>query len=90
MCYIDEPDVFSQREVVARKRHQCVECDRGIKPGDTYEQSRGLWDGKWSSFKTCARCARLRSKVQGLMLDAWGDGCIAFGDLKEQIRELRQ
>lgn len=56
----DMPEVFDSMWRKARKPHRCVECSRGIKPGDRYEYASGIWDGEPDSYKTCARCVRLR------------------------------
>jgi hypothetical protein len=46
----------------ARKTYACCECSSMIQRGDTYEYVAGLWDGYWSTFRTCDRCAKLREK----------------------------
>lgn len=56
MCEL--PDVFEQFDRVARKRHTCCECPKygTILPGQTYQVSQGLWDGKWETYKRCQDC----------------------------------
>ena len=50
MC---SPTVFDQIDRRARKHHTCCECGFVIHPGDVYEETRGLWDGRWDTYKTC-------------------------------------
>ena len=59
----DGPDVLTERIVRARKSYKCYECYEIIKPGDTYEYTKGLWDGTCSTFKTCRLCARIRDSL---------------------------
>lgn len=45
----------------ARKHHACGECSWQIAPGDKYEHVAGVWDGSWSTFKTCLSCVEIRA-----------------------------
>jgi len=47
--------------VKARKEYKCGECHGAIKPGEMYEHFRGLFDGRWESFRTCSTCMEIRS-----------------------------
>ena len=45
------------RLVRARKNHTCEACDTGIKKGQLYRITRGIWEGyMWSGGKRCLRC----------------------------------
>jgi len=59
---VDEPGpaVCATSTRTARKEHHCCECGELIGKGQRYENVRGLWDGHWSEFKTCAPCAAIR------------------------------
>ena len=70
----EAPAVFKEVTRRARKRHRCGECLGLIEPGAAYHESRGLWDGQWSSHKTCKSCF----VVANDLLD-----CYSFGDLAE-------
>lgn len=59
----DGPEVGTKTMRKARKLHKCCECHQEINPGETYEHVTGLWDGAWSSFKTCAICVRIRDDL---------------------------
>ena len=72
----DRPAVFEEVTRRARKRHRCGECLGLIEPGATYHESRGLWDGQWSTHKTCGPCY----VVAHTLLH-----CYAFGDLVEGL-----
>lgn len=65
ICLLDNYDgaqaeVCTETYRTARKEHRCCECGGTIQPGAVYEYVRGLWDGYWSTFKTCLPCARIR------------------------------
>lgn len=61
MCdYIDEPcDVWAETPRVARKPWRCSECGRAIAPGTRYVESRGLYEGCWSTTRTHGPCLAL-------------------------------
>ena len=61
--YEDGPDVFSEAWRKARKLHRCCECGSDIENGEVYEYVKGLWDGHWSEYKTCEKCADLRESL---------------------------
>lgn len=58
MCVDDyEPsDVWSATVRKARREHRCDECGRTIVPGERYEHVSSLYDGSWSTLKTCPHC----------------------------------
>ncbi len=41
----------------ARKPWVCCECGDAIALGQTYEHNTALYEGEWSDYRTCARCA---------------------------------
>lgn len=62
MCMYDDSDpatVFRRQERTAAKEHRCGECGRTIARGEKYHHVVGLWDGWWSTFKTCAQCRQV-------------------------------
>lgn len=60
-CYdAPAPEVYQTKMVTARKPHRCWECRDPIAAGDRYELTKGLWEGSWGSFKTCADCAAVK------------------------------
>ena len=65
MC--DLPTLYSERDVRARKQHRCCECRISIKAGETYSRVEGLWDGQFSTYKTCTPCAEFRNWLAQMM-----------------------
>jgi len=70
------PAVFEEVTRRAKKRHCCGECKGLITPGCHYWESRGLWEGQWSTHKTCGSCY----VIAHTMLP-----CYLFGDLMDCI-----
>lgn len=61
----------------ARQTYTCCECGEKIQVGERYQCVSGLWSNGWMAFRTCLRCAKVRSDYGGAL----------FGDLREQILE---
>lgn len=61
MCAIDYADdaftIYRRKTAKARKAHKCDECAREIQAGETYFYAFGVYDGRGSSYHTCAHCA---------------------------------
>lgn len=53
-------EMFTQRQVKARKRHKCCECREPIEVGQPYECCAVKCDGEWHTFQTCLLCAEIR------------------------------
>jgi len=85
-CQIDSnwgeeaTELFNECERRARKEHVCCECRRTIERGETYVVESGMWDGRFSEYKTCQDCISIR-KVYfcGYMYE-----CL-WSDLKDSI-----
>ena len=75
----DYPDVYVPRIIKARKEHTCDECGEAIRPGTLYEHVRGLWDGVWSTHRTCHPCVLIRR-------DFFSCGFI-HGEMREHFSE---
>lgn len=59
--YSDEPaEFFHEENRKARKNHECSECGRIIKKGETYQRCTGKNDGEFWDFVTCLLCAEIR------------------------------
>lgn len=59
MCRVDyaEPcDVFNQVARKARYQQSCGECGCAIMPGSRYEFVSMLYEGHWSTARTCLDC----------------------------------
>lgn len=84
MCVCGEsPSWFVVEYPVARKEHKCCECSSAIPKGEKYQVSKGVWDGGFSSYKTCEICHKVRSKA--LANDHDLIECLAFGYLWETV-----
>jgi hypothetical protein len=81
-CYCDydydNPEPFSSDMVRARVEHTCVECKETIPKGAIYRRDKGCWEGKWSQFDTCRRCAAIRDDH----CDCW-----IYGSLWQRLEE---
>lgn len=75
------PSCSSTTLRTARKDHICCECDLGIKKGDKYEYTSGVWDGYPDSFKTCLSCKEIRDHFS---CDGWMYGHL-WSDLEENF-----
>jgi hypothetical protein len=73
-------EFFVQKVVKARKQHKCVECRRGIKIGERYENSSGKYDDCFFRDHTCLICAEIR--------EAFVCGSFTFGELYPSIKEV--
>jgi len=67
------------RNVRARKRYQCVECDSIIAVGDVHEVASGNYGGDWYRYRTCLPCASIRQAH----CCSW-----VWGDLRETLIEV--
>lgn len=65
----------------ARKEHRCRECGNTIKPGEMYEYTVIVFDGDFSTKKTCEKCSDLAESLADLGF------CWEEGDLATAYRE---
>lgn len=70
----------------ARKEHECSECRRVIRRGETYEEHSGLWDGGWETFRWCAHCAAAVKVVE----KAVEDFCFCYSALWDELVEIER
>ena len=78
--YDDAPaEVLEEKIVKAKIHHTCGECFRTINPGESYEYVKGLWEGYWSTHKTCMPCVNMRDSLM------CGNYC--YGNVAETIAE---
>jgi hypothetical protein len=62
-CCIDVDDPAEVECITyprARKSHECCECDDGIQSGQVYQLAKLLFDGEWTTYRTCSPCAAIR------------------------------
>lgn len=76
----------------ARKAHVCSCCYRVIAKGETYENQRNVFDGRAYTYKLCAHCRELTSRVIEIdTYDYWQEGIneeYLQETLSEQYRTL--
>ena len=77
--YLEPADVWNQRVIRSRKEHKCEECGDAIAKGKIYERTSMLFEGRWSTHITCARCANIRDEY-------FTCGC-EMGNMVEDFRE---
>jgi hypothetical protein len=83
-CDYDQPEFWSCRTSKARKTHRCCECRSDIRIGECYETTAGKWEGDFSVYKTCQRCAELRQwAIISVPCFCW-----YYGDLHENVRDM--
>ena len=85
MC--DHPAIYEETTRKAAKAHRCCECRRTIEKGDAYHEVRGLWDGQWGTYRTCARCERVRNALLREMEPEDRECGFVFGGMREKLRE---
>lgn len=61
--YDDMVLVLSSNTPTAKKQHKCMECRRMIEPGEKYLLENYVWEGKFSSHKTCTHCQVVREFI---------------------------
>src|SRR5574343_75029 len=69
-CSIDSYDnyahncsFYSDKILIAKKDHKCIECGDIIKKGYSYERVTGKWDDKFHHYDTCMICKEIRDKI---------------------------
>lgn len=79
-CDEDAPIAYWETNPIARKHHVCCECGSTIDPGERYWNFKGIWENKFSTFKTCEICKYICTEAY-----ANGIECIPFGCLYEIV-----
>ena len=82
MC---RPTLYRETRRRARKTHMCVECRTDIRPGETYMEASGLWDGEFDTIRWCLCCNALKRMVLDAM--EYPDEYL-IGKLLEDAREM--
>lgn len=68
-----------------RKEHRCDECRTLIPKGTNIHWYTGKVNGEWVRYRDCHACMERRYE-----LHEYGDGCVCFGTLLEDVSEMRQ
>jgi len=83
-------DVWHEYTRVARKEHTCCACSETICPGNRYGLTQWVYDGTAGTYKRCARCELMYSKLCQLPVCDWTEGIdprLACGHSWEDVRE---
>lgn len=76
----DAPSVYNTTHPRAAKDHTCEECRETIPKGAKYELYKSLFDGSWSTTRTCLSCSEIRDHFR-----CGGSYCI--GQLWEELEQ---
>lgn len=88
MCDLQEPRVWDDHTVTARKVHRCDDCREDISKGERYVAASGLYEDGWESFKFHVECRTWAAAYQTWHKAYWGDDCGApLGRLVEYLWE---
>lgn len=81
----DTAEVFEQDNRKARKDYKCCECDRQIAKGSLYQFCKMLFEGEWSTYRTCLPCAEIRKafSCEGECL-----GGVFWDEMEELFRDI--
>ena len=72
---------YNWKERVARKEHECCECDAKIIPGEKYLQVNACWEHRPDTYRQHLLCARACEYVRDSGIN--DDECLYYGGLKE-------
>lgn len=90
MCDLDEPKIWEEHTVAARKEHQCEDCDSPIVKGEKHIRIGALYDG-WTTFRVHVECMAWRRAHQAWMREYWQEDCGAeMGGLIEALEEAQR
>lgn len=94
MSYCEMPEFYDERESVAQKQHQCCECHVPIEAGEKYVACKFKYDGVFYCEKQHMPCYHVARFVNHELKledsESDGEGCIAFGRVREALREYGQ
>ena len=62
MCDCEMPTLYDETIRTARKNYFCSSCGTDIPAKSKYFDIRGLWDGRWNSYKRCESCNAIAAK----------------------------
>lgn len=81
-------------EQEARKVHQCCECHRGIRIGESYFSDSVACDGSVVRHKTCMHCKAVREflvkRIHGYTYTALLDDMLSYGPQTSRAFNLIQ
>lgn len=81
MSECELPQYYNWTEPVARKRHECCECNAPILKGEKHLRVNGCWENVPGTFRQHLLCAEACELVRDEGLN--DDECLYFGGLFE-------
>jgi hypothetical protein len=76
----EQPSFYREETPTARKVYKCCECGGNIESGQKYHKFVGVWDGEFSTLRTCKVCKAIRDEhcphgfvFGGLVEALWAD-----------------
>ena len=85
-CDWDPATLYNVQTRKAAKDHKCDECGGTIRKGENYEYVTGLWEGQWSTFRTCPDCIPIRCDIAN---GPGGCGGWAHGAMLEDLDNMQ-
>lgn len=87
-CDYETPTFSSWKTVKAGKDHACEECRGKISKGERHNYFVTLFDGSFSTWRTCPDCEVVICELSRLLSE--GSGCDGWlsGGMSEQLDEL--
>ncbi len=86
-CDYDPPTLHTFKRPKAAKDHTCCECQGKIRKGEVHEFQKWLFDGLWSTARTCPDCRVVICELTRLLGDDSGCGWLSEG-MGEQLADL--
>jgi hypothetical protein len=83
------PEFYHCSEPTAAKAHKCCECRVPIDKGEKHLYCRMKFDGSFYHYRQHLLCARACEFIRDEFLDKFEDGCVPFGELLSEFREMR-
>jgi hypothetical protein len=80
--WCDVPEFYHEEFPVARKAHRCCECEAPIDRGEKHLRWVSKFDGSLDSGRQHMLCRELC-----MFMNQEGDGCCAFGMMKEAFED---
>ncbi len=87
MSECEIPEYYVVKEPIAKKKHECRECNAPILPEEKYTQVNACWEKSPGVYRQHDICAKACELVRDAGFN--DDECLAFGQLKEWWYETR-
>lgn len=75
MCDSEDPRVWEETTVTARKEHRCDDCGHAVVKGEKYLTISACYSEGWENFKLHTECMVWRRAYAAWAKVYWGDDC---------------